>query len=88
MSQSDQDLVMETIAAVATAPGKGGVGIVRVSGPATIHIAEKILGKLPAPRFAEYLPFYDDRGTYLVKYVNTFNTSWKAIKAVQGHMVK
>lgn len=52
----------ETIAAVATAPGKGGVGIVRVSGPKSHEIAENILKKLPDIRIAEYLPFLDQKG--------------------------
>lgn len=47
----------DTIAAVATPPGRGGVGIVRISGPAAGAIAEQMLGQLPAPRRAEYLPF-------------------------------
>ena len=49
----------ETIAAIATPPGRGGVGIIRVSGPLAKNISEKILGKLPKPRFADYLPFLD-----------------------------
>ncbi|MCW9012567.1 MAG: tRNA uridine-5-carboxymethylaminomethyl(34) synthesis GTPase MnmE [Gammaproteobacteria bacterium] len=54
---------IDTIAAIATPPGRGGVGIVRVSGPACQNIAEKILGKLPAVRQAEYLAFQDAAGT-------------------------
>ncbi|HED34816.1 MAG TPA: tRNA uridine-5-carboxymethylaminomethyl(34) synthesis GTPase MnmE [Gammaproteobacteria bacterium] len=49
----------ETISAIATAPGRGGVGIVRVSGPKTHEIAEKILNKSPVVRKAEYLSFND-----------------------------
>jgi tRNA modification GTPase len=49
----------DTIAAIATPPGRGGVGIIRVSGPQAKTIAEKILGKVPQPRFADYLPFLD-----------------------------
>jgi len=48
---------MDTIAAIATPAGRGGVGIVRISGPRSGDIAKAILGKLPAPRVAEYLPF-------------------------------
>lgn len=55
----------ETIAAVATPPGRGGVGIIRVSGPLAGEIARGILGKVPAPRLAEYLPFRDDQNTIL-----------------------
>jgi len=52
----------ETIAAIATAPGKGGVGIVRVSGPKSNEIADNILGKKPQIRKAEYLSFTDANG--------------------------
>ena len=47
----------DTIAALATPPGKGGIGIIRVSGPDAARVAEHVLGKLPKPRYAEYLPF-------------------------------
>lgn len=49
---------MDTIVAQATPPGRGGVGIVRISGPRTASIASAMLGHLPPPRYAEYLPFY------------------------------
>ncbi len=48
---------IETIAAVATPTGRGGVGIVRVSGPLAAKIAVSILGHCPKPRHAEYLAF-------------------------------
>ena len=54
--------ILDTIAAIATAPGKGGVGIVRVSGPKSHEIAEKILNKPPGIRIAEYLAFTDKSG--------------------------
>jgi tRNA modification GTPase len=47
----------DTIAAIATASGAGGIGIVRISGPAASAIAASILGTCPAPRHAAYLPF-------------------------------
>ena len=53
----------DTIAAVATPAGQGGVGIVRASGPAVRSIAEHICGRLPAPRLAEYLAFRDEDGS-------------------------
>ena len=43
----------DTIAAIATPPGQGGVGMVRISGPDTPAIARALLGSLPAPRRAE-----------------------------------
>ncbi|PWV64820.1 tRNA uridine-5-carboxymethylaminomethyl(34) synthesis GTPase MnmE [Plasticicumulans acidivorans] len=47
----------DTIAAIATAPGRGGVGIVRVSGPAVAAIADSICGGLPAVRRAVFRHF-------------------------------
>ncbi|KGJ96748.1 tRNA uridine-5-carboxymethylaminomethyl(34) synthesis GTPase MnmE [Colwellia psychrerythraea] len=52
-----------TIAAQATAPGRGGVGIIRVSGPEAKNVAQAILGKVPEVRKAEYLPFSDGSST-------------------------
>ena len=49
----------ETIAAQATAPGRGGVGIIRISGPEVKSVAQAILGRIPEIRKAEYLPFND-----------------------------
>ncbi|MCG6656696.1 tRNA uridine-5-carboxymethylaminomethyl(34) synthesis GTPase MnmE [Halomonas campisalis] len=49
--------VPDTIAALATPPGRGGVGIIRVSGPACAAIAEAMVGHCPAPRRAHYGPF-------------------------------
>jgi tRNA modification GTPase len=51
----DQD----TIAAIATPPGQGGIGIVRISGPEATQIAEKIIGRLPRPRVATFARFHD-----------------------------
>ena len=50
----------DTIAAIATAPGQGGVGIVRVSGGEAANIAEQLLGKIPPPRYAHYTAFQDE----------------------------
>lgn len=50
---------LETIAAIATPPGCGGVGVVRVSGPRSKKIAQDILGFEPKPRYAHYAPFLD-----------------------------
>lgn len=49
----------DTIVAQATATGRGGVGIIRVSGPDVERVAEAVLGKIPKVRYAEYLPFKD-----------------------------
>lgn len=55
----------DTIAAVATAQGRGGVGIVRVSGPLALCIATTLCGRQPAPRHAYYGPFHDASGAVL-----------------------
>lgn len=52
----------DTIAAVATAAGSGGIGVVRVSGPDCQHLASHILGSCPPPRHAAYLAFRDSDG--------------------------
>lgn len=55
----------DTIAAVATPPGHGGVAVVRVSGPATRTIAQTVLGILPPPRIATYRAFHDVDGAVI-----------------------
>lgn len=55
----------DTIAAVATPPGRGGVGIIRVSGKKSAEIAEKILKLTPKPRYAHYGPFYSESDTVI-----------------------
>lgn len=47
----------QPIAAIATAPGRGAVGIVRVSGPSVTALAQAICGRQLKPREATYLPF-------------------------------
>jgi len=51
-----------TIAAVATAPGVGGIAVVRISGPSAGTIARAVLGTLPAPRHARHCTFRDADG--------------------------
>jgi len=50
----------DTIAALATPPGRGGIGIIRVSGALAPTIAKAVLGQIPPPRQAEYLPYLDN----------------------------
>lgn len=50
----------EIIAAIATPPGRGGVGIVRVSGGDLGAISEGVIGTLPSPRRAAYRRFLDN----------------------------
>jgi tRNA modification GTPase len=51
----------DTIVAQATPPGRGGVGIVRVSGPKVPEIAAVLVGELPPPRCATFARFLDAR---------------------------
>lgn len=81
---------INTIAAQATSPGRGGVGIIRVSGPEAKNVAQTILGKIPEIRKAEYLPFTDtnekilDHGIALFfKAPNSF--TGEDIVEFQGH---
>lgn len=50
----------DTIVAIATPPGRGGIGIIRVSGALAFSIAQKILHRIPLPRQAHYGAFYGD----------------------------
>ena len=52
----------ETIAAIATAQGRGGVGIVRISGPLASTAAQAITARALTPRYAHYGPFRDAEG--------------------------
>jgi tRNA modification GTPase len=56
------EVARDTIAAVATPPGRGGIGIVRISGPRVERIARAVLGHLPAARHAELAHFADAHG--------------------------
>ncbi|BES73836.1 tRNA uridine-5-carboxymethylaminomethyl(34) synthesis GTPase MnmE [Marinobacter nanhaiticus D15-8W] len=55
----------DTIAAIATAPGRAGVGIIRLSGPDAGIIAQRILGFAPRPRYAHYGPFRASDGSVI-----------------------
>jgi tRNA modification GTPase len=56
---------LDTIAAIASAPGRGAVGVIRVSGPSVPQIAESIVGNLPAPRIAQVAHFLGPDGAPL-----------------------
>ncbi|MBD8526363.1 tRNA uridine-5-carboxymethylaminomethyl(34) synthesis GTPase MnmE [Pseudomarimonas arenosa] len=55
----------DTIAAIATGPAAGGIGVVRLSGPEVPLIAERLLGDCPPPRRARYAEFRDGAGELL-----------------------
>jgi tRNA modification GTPase len=56
---------VDTIAAIATAQGRGGIGVIRISGLEIEALANGILGKLPAARHATYCDFLDENGDAL-----------------------
>jgi tRNA modification GTPase len=56
------EVTRETIAAIATPAGRGGIGVVRLSGAAVPEISKKLLGRLPAARHATVALFRDARG--------------------------
>lgn len=80
----------DTIAAIATASGAGGIGVVRVSGDLSSHIATQILGQCPATRHAAYLPFFDaqqvliDRGIAIF-YQNPHSYTGEDVLELQAH---
>jgi len=59
------DYAGDTIVAAATPPGKGGIGIVRISGPDAEALAEQMLGAVPAPRYATNVTITDLFGNEL-----------------------
>lgn len=80
----------DTIVAQATPPGRGGVGILRVSGPKAALVAQTILGKLPKPRYADYLPFRDVNDTVLDQGIALFfpgpnSFTGEDVLELQGH---
>ena len=80
----------DTIVAQATPPGRGGVGILRVSGPKAQDIAKAVLGILPKPRYAHYLPFLASDGTTLDEgialfFPNPHSFTGEDVLELQGH---
>ena len=80
----------DTIAAIATPPGRGGVAIIRISGPQVKSIATHILGKVPKPRYADYLPFYDENNQIIdsglaLLFVTPSSFTGEDVLELQGH---
>ena len=81
---------MDTIVAIATAPGRGGVGIVRLSGDKSADIAQQICTKLPAPRYAQFSHFRDEDGEIIdsgvvVFFPNPASFTGEDVVELQGH---
>ena len=81
---------METIVAIATAVGRGGLGVVRVSGDRSAFIAMAILGFKPKPRHAYYKSFKDISGDAIDKGIALFfskpySFTGEDVFELQGH---
>ena len=81
--------IKDTIAARATATGRGGIGIVRVSGPRVKEISRQILGDIPEPRLATYSDFSDgeeviDQGIALY-FISPSSFTGEDVLELQGH---
>jgi len=55
----------DTIAALATPAGRGGIGVIRISGPKSSEIAHTLLGQLPQARYATFSNFVDSENKLL-----------------------
>lgn len=80
----------DAIAAIATAPGYGGVGVVRVSGKNLESIAQALLGRVPAPRRALRSAFLDARGIAIddglaLYFPAPYSYTGEAVLELQGH---
>jgi len=80
----------DTISAIATALGRGGIGVVRVSGPLAEHIAQAILGRTPVARNAQLANFLDADGETLDQGIALFFPSPNSftgedVLELQGH---
>lgn len=62
----------DTIAAIATAPGRGAIGIVRVSGPHTRQVLLGLAGTVPSPRHASLTRFRDPQGATIDQGISLF----------------
>lgn len=81
---------VDTIAAVATAQGRGGIGVVRISGRHVETLAREILGKQPVARHATYGNFLDKNGDILDQGVALFfpaphSYTGEDVLELQGH---
>ncbi|MCH9671852.1 MAG: tRNA uridine-5-carboxymethylaminomethyl(34) synthesis GTPase MnmE, partial [Gammaproteobacteria bacterium] len=88
--ETSDGTVRDTIAAVATAPGVGGIGVVRISGPAAPIIASKITGRTLVPRTATYALFKDTAGDVIDSGVAVFfaqpnSYTGEDVLELQGH---
>lgn len=60
--QKNNDPTKNLICAIATPPGRGGIGVVRISGGDLSALSTALIGKPPKPRYAHYTHFLDENG--------------------------
>ncbi len=82
--------VSQPIAAIATAPGRGGIGIVRVSGPSLGPFIFALLGRTLAPRHANFGPFPDAEGQAIDQGISIYfaapsSYTGEDVLELQGH---
>ena len=82
--------VNDTIAAIATPAGRGGVGIIRLSGPKVSQIAESMLGQLTKPHRAAHRQFLGKDGTVLddgvaIYFPGPHSFTGEDVLELQGH---
>ncbi len=80
----------DTIAAIATAPGRGGVGVIRISGSNLLPFAFALTGKTPKPRYATLADFKADDGTaidsgLLLYFPDPHSFTGEDVLELQGH---
>ena len=80
----------DTIVAIATAAGAGGVGIVRLSGPQAARIGETVAGRSLPPRVANYARFTDGDGEVIddgiaLHFVAPASFTGEDVVELQGH---
>lgn len=85
-----QQITQDTIAAIATPPGNGGVGIIRISGPSAFEIAQKITQKTPVSRQALFTSFRDEDNSIidsgiLLYFPNPASYTGEDTIELQGH---
>lgn len=90
MANANFSSAIDTIAAIATASGAGGIGVVRISGALAPSIAQQILGHCPAPRYAAYLPFKIDNDEVIdhgiaIFYPNPHSYTGEDVLELQAH---
>ena len=80
----------DTIAAIATAPGRGGVGVIRISGSNLLPFAFALTGKTPKPRYATLADFKAADGAtvdsgLLLYFPDPHSFTGEDVLELQGH---